>query len=97
MKRRVIWTEDATADFDEQLLYIAQDNEEAAQRIHTRLTEAAGKLGISPTGRPGHEPGTYEKVVLGTPYIIVYQLSEEAPVVHVLRVFHGSQNWWGGN
>ncbi len=97
MKRQVRWSEDALSDFDEQTEYIAYDNPEAALRMAARLREAAGRLGTSPLGRPGHEFGTYEKVALGAPYIIVYELPEEAPVVNILRVYHGAQNWWGDN
>ncbi len=98
MKRRTVrWSEDALADLDEQDAYIARDNEEAAQRTHSRLAETAANLGISPTGRPGHEPGTYEKVVTGTPYIIIYELPDDVPLVKIMRVYHGAQNWWGDN
>ncbi len=98
MKRRMVkWSEDALNDLEDQVDYIAWDNEAAAERIYMLIREAGTKLGISSTGRPGRKPATYEKVVAGTPYIIVYELPGDVPLVKIMRVFHGSQNWWGGN
>ncbi len=97
MKRRVKWSRDALNDLKNQIDYIARDNEAAAKRIALRIRNACVRLGLSPTGRPGHEPDTQEKVVTGTPYIIVYELPDDQPLVKIMRVFHGAQNWRGDN
>jgi len=52
-----------------------------------------------PTGRRGRVSGTYEKLVVGLPYIIAYSL-ETLPsgeqVLAVLSVIHGARNWSPG-
>jgi toxin ParE1/3/4 len=42
-------------------------------------------------GHPGVAAGTYEWVVRGTPYIVVYELTGRDELM-VLGVFHGDQN-----
>jgi toxin ParE1/3/4 len=42
-------------------------------------------------GRPGRLPQSRELVLIGTPYIIVYGLSETDIVI--LRVVHAAQQW----
>jgi plasmid stabilization system protein ParE len=42
-------------------------------------------------GHEGRDPGTYEWVVVGSPYIIVYEVDEPAEQVSIIAVFHGAQ------
>ena len=42
-------------------------------------------------GRMGHVPGTRERVVTRTPYLIVYRIREKR--VEILHVYHGKRNW----
>ena len=93
MKRRVRWAQEALTDYKNQIEYIARENEGAARRLAGRVREAGTRLGQSPVGRAGHRPGTYELVVSGTPYLIIYTLPEDRPEVVILRVFHGAQDW----
>jgi len=90
--RRVVWSERALTEFENQVRYIVQHNETAVAKMGRLIREAGHKLGQRPTGRPGVRPGTYEKVLPGLPYILVYSL--EAPdTVTILHVFHGAQDW----
>jgi len=43
-------------------------------------------------GHVGRSPGTYEWVVVGLPYIIVYEIDEVAGEVAIIGVFHGAQD-----
>lgn len=53
-------------------------------------------MAVKPIGRPGKRPGTYEKRVHKTNYLIVYALPDDRPsVLRVLRVFHMAQDWVG--
>jgi addiction module RelE/StbE family toxin len=90
---RVRWTRLARTDLEEIRKYIAAANPKAAHRVGTRLREAAAKLSKHPyLGRPGSVPGTREKPALPYPYVIVYEVNEQAREVWILRVYHMARN-----
>ncbi|HEY2226917.1 MAG TPA: type II toxin-antitoxin system RelE/ParE family toxin [Xanthobacteraceae bacterium] len=61
--------------------------------VIARIRSAADRLGVWPyTGHVGRAPGTYEWVVVGLPYIIVYEVDEDADEVAIIAVFHGAQD-----
>lgn len=63
----------------------------AADIIAQRILSAAESLAESPyIGRPGRIADTRERVVLGTPYVIVYRVTDQ---VEIQGVFHGRQRW----
>jgi toxin ParE1/3/4 len=77
--------------------YIKERNPRAATDVVARIRLAADRLGIwSYMGHEGRAPGTYEWVVVGLPYIIVYEVDEAANEVAIVAVFHGKQNRPGG-
>jgi toxin ParE1/3/4 len=45
-------------------------------------------------GRPGRVQGTRERVITGTPYLVVYRVRHE---VEILRVLHGAMRWPPGD
>jgi toxin ParE1/3/4 len=74
--------------------YISDRNSAAAAQVVARIRLAAERLAEFPRiGRPGRVPGTYEWVVRGLPYVVVYDLSlgGEDEIV-ILGVFHGAQD-----
>lgn len=89
--RRIAWSQDALAELDDAIRYIAEDNPTAAIDQLDRIEEAARLLAEMPVGRPGRVQGTYEKPVLGSPYIIAYLLSEAT--LTILRVIHVRRDW----
>lgn len=78
--------------------YIKERNPSAAERVGTRISQAADMLRSFPqAGRPGRSPGTREWVVRGLPYILVYEISGGEDEITgnelvVLAVFHGAQD-----
>lgn len=92
--RRLVWSEDALADFEGAITYIARDSRQAALSVLRRIDETAEMLAATPIGRPGRVKDTYEKVVRGTPYIIAFAVSENA--LTVLRVIHARRGWPDG-
>jgi toxin ParE1/3/4 len=73
--------------------YIEQQNPRAAAEVASRIRYAADRLGELPyIGHAGRAPGTYEWVVVGLPYIIVYEIDESAEEVAIIAVFHGAQD-----
>jgi toxin ParE1/3/4 len=71
--------------------YIRDRNPAAATQVAARIRMAAERLTEFPRmGHAGRVAGTYEWVVRGLPYIIVYQI--DATEVLILGVFHGAQD-----
>ena len=93
MKRRVVWSERVSRELENQFRYILERNKDAALKMAKIIRDNGNQMGDRPIGRPGSRPGTYERVLLGSPYILVFSL--EAHTVTILHVFHGAQNWPG--
>jgi toxin ParE1/3/4 len=94
--RDVVWSEAALADIDQLVAYIAADNPVAAHKVLDRIEVTAEGLGRLPSGRRGRVQGTYEKSVVGLPYIVAYAinpLSSGAEQIVILRVIHTARNW----
>jgi toxin ParE1/3/4 len=88
---QVKWLRAALRDLNGQLDYIANDNPEAAARLAARIDEATALLVEFPDlSRSGRVRGTRELVVSGTPWIIIYRLTDS---VEVLRLLHAAQRW----
>jgi toxin ParE1/3/4 len=94
--RDVVWSEAALDDADSIVAYIADDNPDAARKVIHQIEGTANRLGRMAIGRPGRVAGTYEKSVIGLPYIIAYALqtlpSGKDRIV-ILRVIHSARNW----
>jgi toxin ParE1/3/4 len=89
--KKLVWSESATADFEQAIAYIAGQDPHAARLVAERIDVAIRALGRHPTGRPGRVGGTYEKSVAGTPYIVAYSNADTA--ITVLRVIHAHRDW----
>lgn len=73
-------------------LYIERRNVPAAAHIQRCIFLEIDRLSKFPRmGRPGTVSGTYERVVRGLPYVIVYELKGDVKSVVVLALFHGAQ------
>lgn len=95
MRRPVRWSSDALSDLADQIAWIAADNSAAARRVAAVLDRTALALGDMPIGRPGRVTGTYEKLVTGLPYILVYVVAGtgKGEEVAIVRVIHTSRDW----
>ena len=94
--RDVFWTSSGLSDLIDILEWIAHDEPAAARDVVARLEAAGEALGFMATGRKGRVPGTYEKVVTGLPWIVVYSISKEPhgrEKIVILRVIHGRRDW----
>jgi plasmid stabilization system protein ParE len=99
MRRRVVWSETARAEYLAIIRFVAERNPDAAARVADRIEEAGVSLGEFATGRPGRVKDTYEKVVTGLPYILAYEidpLPEGGEMVAILHVIHGARDWSEG-
>jgi toxin ParE1/3/4 len=79
-------------DLEELAACIAQDSEQTAGRVETRIHEAVRLLRELPgMGRPGRVIGTRELIVQRTSYILVYRI--QSAIIRILRVFRGARRW----
>ena len=89
---KIRWLRTALKNLDDETIYIAQDNPQAAVVPVKHVLGMVDALAEYPAvGRPGRVPGTRELIITGTPYLIPYRVKGEA--VEILRVFHGSRRW----
>ena len=89
---RVEWHPCARADLVELVAYIADDNPDAAYRVHDALRQQTGLLAQYPEmGRLGRVAGTRELVIADTPYIAAYRIAGD--MITILRVLHGARMW----
>ena len=93
---RIRWTQPAVSDLTGICDYLeVNENPTLAHRVAQAIFDAAHSLVPFPNkGRPGHEPGTRELVIQRFPYLVVYELSDNA--IEILRVLHTSQQWPSG-
>jgi plasmid stabilization system protein ParE len=86
---------DATAwkDLDDIGRWIARDNPQAARRVLDKILATIEQLAHFPRlARVGRARGTYERVVAGTPYIIVFELWRQPPAIVITAIVHGSRD-----
>ena len=91
MRLPVRRTNQADADLDEIWLYIATDNQGAANRVLQRLYRAEDRLGEFPEigqARPDIAP-TLRHWPVGS-YLILYRI--EPDCVRIVRVIHGARD-----
>ena len=88
----VEWASSAIDDCDDIFAYIRRDSLRAARATDIAIeTQAERLIDFPHSGRPGRHAGTRELVIIGTPYIAAYIITEDA--VRILRVLHGAQQW----
>jgi len=74
---RVVVDAKAWTDLDQIGAWIAKDNPRAAREVLRRILETTAQLQRFPRlARQGRVRGTHERLVAGTPYIIVFELLE---------------------
>lgn len=88
----IVWAEEAIADLKAVRDYIAEFNPHAAADTALRFIEAVEILAEHPAiGRPGRKPHTRELVIPGTPYIVLYCVTEGR--IEIIAVIHGARKW----
>lgn len=89
---RLYWAPGAIEDLRQLRAYIAQDNPRAAADIAAKVLAAVERLPSFPaSGRPGRLPNTRELVVLGTPLVIPYTVTDRG--VEIIAVLHSARRW----
>jgi addiction module RelE/StbE family toxin len=84
------WTLAAADDLEEIANYLFEKAPaKAAELIHTIYEAPAGLKTFPYRGRSGKKQGTRKLLVPSLPYIIVYQVKEDA--VNIVRILHAAQ------
>jgi addiction module RelE/StbE family toxin len=91
---KVIIREAAYADLERIFHWIERDSPRNAASVADRILDSIEQtLAFFPkAGHRGKAAGTYEWVVRGLPYIVVYRLDEARDELTVVAVLHGAQD-----
>ena len=88
---KVVWTQAAVRDRRQIVSYLLERNPAAALKFNKAVLLAADRLERLPErGRPGRVQGTRELAAV-LPYLLIYELDQQADVVRILRVWHTSR------
>ena len=89
---QIKWLKAALQNLDDEAVYIAQDDPEAARRVVKRIVTSVSLLATNPSlGHPGRIHGTRELVIPQTRYIVPYRVRPDLQRVEILRVFHSAR------
>ena len=89
---RVVITPQAEEDLDGHFEYVLDRDPGAALRMYDAIIGQIASLSEMPyRTRQGRVPGTREKVIIGYPYIVVFEVSAEEVII--LHVNHAHQLW----
>ena len=96
--RRVLWSPRGLALYERDVLdYLAKQGESVTRRVRGDIERTIQVLAQRPIGRSGRISGTYEKPVVGQPYVIAYSLVPRddggEDDVLILRVIHTARDW----
>lgn len=88
---KVIIDEEARDDLDKIYAWIAKDSPTIADSVIERILKVVEYLEQLPhLGHPGRAQGTFEWVVKGLPYLIVYELPSGRAELIITGIFHGA-------
>lgn len=89
---KVEWRPSALDDRDAIIEYLEPLNPHAAVNLLQALILAGDSLTLFPhRGRPGLAAGTRELVAVW-PYLIVYEIDDDADTANILRIWHGARD-----
>ena len=91
-KPKLEWRQQAIDDLNEFVIFIAEDNPDAAQKLKDEIEEKAEKLPQNPKlyKESPRAKGMREMVVRSN-YIVIYR--ETATLVEIVNVVHARQQW----
>ena len=90
---RVVIDEVALGDLERIGAWISTEDPRAARDTLNAILGSIDRLGAFPhMGPRGRAANTYERLVAGTPYIIVYELQHKPTALVVVAIFRASQD-----
>ena len=91
MDFRLILAEEAIADLQSVLGYIADDNPVAAERVGNALLDHIETLKSFPMRGASVRGAARVRKLIHTPYRIYYEVDSERGLVSVLHIWHGAR------
>jgi len=89
---KVVIDEEARSDLDRIHAWIAKDSPAIADTVIERILDATELLGRAPRiGHRGRAHDTFEWVVHGLPYIIVYEIMRRGGELIITGIFHDAR------
>lgn len=89
----VRYTPFAIEQFDAISDYLRSRSPQGFEAVARALSQAVANIAEHPyLGHSGRTPGVRIKPVAGRPYIIVYEVHDEADTIAILGIFHAAQN-----
>lgn len=88
---KILYTEEALADLEGFLSYIAERSPAAAASVAARIDAAIADLALFPlASRLDPETGVRERVVRGVPLLIIHTVSDD--LIEIVAIFHTSRD-----
>jgi toxin ParE1/3/4 len=88
----VIWSNTVVGHLEQILDFQQAVSSGGSVTVRRKILETVRRVGQMPnSGRVGRIDGTREAVVPRSPFIVVYELSENA--VEILGIWHGARLW----
>ena len=89
---QIKWLRKALDNLEQEALYIARENPQAAREVVQRIHHCVSLLENNPSlGHVGRVLGTHELVIPDTRYIVPYRIRPKLQRIEILRVFHVSR------
>jgi toxin ParE1/3/4 len=91
---RVVFTNKAREDLVDIWLHVAEDDEQAADRVLDRLDEAAGHLAEHPEMGAARDDIRHGlRYLISGPYLLLYRINDAG--VEIVRAVHGRRDLFG--
>lgn len=90
---KVRFSRKALRQLAEVLSAIDSDNPKAANKVAAQIRRAIDRIAAFPfSSRPANRPGVRVLPALPYPYLVFYEVDENAQEIHVLRIRHMARN-----
>jgi toxin ParE1/3/4 len=89
---KIVWSTAATRHLRQIVEYLHGESSGGAITTRRRILETVMRVGQMPySGRIGRTDGTREAVVPRSPFIVVYEISEQT--VEIVGIWHTAREW----
>jgi toxin ParE1/3/4 len=87
------WSDAASAELRAAYDYIAKENSISASKVVSRIIAASELVARRNIGRVGRRIGTFEKLVIGAPYVLIYVRDDASATTTIVSLIHTARQW----